>query len=408
MKGMLEILRLELKALVRSKTVMLLLFGCIGWMLLMPHVVHGDGTVEGAREIAIAYSMGGVFALVVLSLVASSTATLAKEREAKRLQLTQIRPVRYFAIALGKLVAHVLVGAAVLVVSAAVLACRVDSSVPCRHVLKPLLPTPMEEAKEMYSSYMEDPGTPEYIRKSPKAAVLRILEMRAIDHYQTIPTNQPVAWRFAGDGDAVRLRLTNRMEMRQEAVGLFRSNGSEVSISNMTQSVTVVPFAGVGPELEFINRGGSTLMLRPRKDVEILRAADGFLMNLVRAVIVLTAVLALILSFAVLLSAGLGRPVALFTVISFLLLGLMSPSVVEQYPDELSASFADRIGLELTRFAATVTRPFAAYSPIEPLSKDECIEYGELLRAVAVDSVAVPLLLVFLSAFILPRKQDGV
>ena len=407
MKALFEIFRHEIRSLVRSASLPLLVFAAVGWIFLVPHIIHGDGTAAGEREITIAYSLGGAFTLTVLALVASATASFAREREMKRLQLTQIRPVPFFLLALGKLTALVLAGCAVLVLSAAALAFRVDTSVDCRRILKPLLPSPREEAAAMYGVYMADPETPENVKKASKTTVLRILENRAIDHYQTLVTNTPVAWKFAEKGDAVRLRLTNPMELRQEVRGVFRSNGKEVVVSNMTQTVLTVPFENAGPDLGFENRGGTTLMLRPRKDVEILKTADGFIANSFRAVAMLTAMLALILAFALLLSAGLGRGVAVFTVMAFLFLGVVSPSVVEQYPDELTASLTDRIGLELTRFSAAVTRPVSAYSPIEHLSKDECIEYSELGRAAAVDLVLAPLLLLFLTALILPGKQDG-
>lgn len=408
MRAFLEVLSLELKALWRSKTALLLLLASVGWVLLAPRVVHGDGTPAGTREVTIAYALGGVFALAVVALVASATATFAKERETKRLQLTMIRPLGFFPLALGKFLAHVLTGAGVLLVASAALALSVDVSVPCRHVLKPVMPTPREEARTMYDAYMADPGTPAEVKKAPKTTVMRILENRAADHFDTISTNAPVAWHFAGKGDAVRLRITNRMEMRQQLLGVFRSNGRETVLSNMTQTVLTVPFAEVGPELEFANRGRSTLMLRPRKDIELLAAADGFLANLVRADLVLLSVMALILAFAVLLSAGLGRPVALFVAYSFLFLGLVSPDVVEQYPDELHASFGDRVGLAFTRFAAEVTRPVSTYSPIARLSKDECVENADLLRAGVLDLAAVPLVMLLLAGLVLPRKQDGV
>lgn len=407
---------LECVSLVRSRTLAMLSAASVAWMLVFPHLAKGDGTAEGLRELTIRFSLGGVFALLVVSLLASSAGSLAGERAAKRLQLTLVRPVRFASVALGRIAAHVAVGAFVLALACAVLAARTDLGAPCRHVLSPTLPSPREEAKAMYAAYMADTNTPVEVRRARKSTVLRLLENRAIDHYQTIPTNSCAEWTFSGlgrlgraDGLSVRMRFTNQLEMRQSVEGLFRLGGLEGPVSNITQAVLSVPLRGVGEageRLTFENRGGSALMLRPRRDLNLLVPADAFGWNLLRAYVVLVSVLSMVVSFGVLLSAGLGRPVALFVAFVALAVGEMSPSVVEQYPDELETNLADRIGLAVTRAAARVTRPVSALSPIGALSRDECVEPREMWQMAAVDLVAIPLALSLLAGLVVPRKQD--
>ena len=110
MRGLLAIVWLELTALVRTRTVAMLAVASVAWMVVFPHLVKGDGTAEGARELTIHFSLGGVFALLVVALLASATASVARERAERRLQLTMVRPVRYIGIVLGKMLAHVLAG----------------------------------------------------------------------------------------------------------------------------------------------------------------------------------------------------------------------------------------------------------------------------------------------------------
>ena len=409
---------LEFVSLVRSKTLALLTAASVGWMLAFSLIVKGDGTEEGARELSIHYSLGGVFVLLVVALLASATGSLAAERTAKRLQLTLVRPVRYFAVALGKILAHVAVGAIVLSVACLVLAVRTDLSRPCSHVLSPLLPSPREEAKTMYEDYMKDPHTPDAVRKAKKEVVLRLLTQRAVDHYQTIPTNAVATWNFdpASHGllaahPSVRLRFTNQYEMRQDVVGSFRLSGLTGAVSNITQAVLLVPLSGsvtnaADAQLSFENRGESALMLRPRKDIHLLVPADRFGDNLLRSYLAMLAVLTLVVSSGLFLSSALGRPVALFVAFSVLIVGEMSPSVVQQYPDELETSLADRIGLVITRFATEVTRPLSSLSPLESLAKDECIEVSVLAKTMVADMVLLPCLLSLVAAFVMPRKQE--
>ena len=164
-------------------------------------------------------------------------------------------------------------------------------------------------------------------------------------------------------------------------------------------------FPPTGEELELDNRGEEALMLRPRKDVEVLAPADGFKMNLLRAYLELSALLVLLIAFAVSLSAALGRPVAVFVAVVTLVLAEMSPSVIEQYPDELETDKIDAIGLFLTRIAAEVTHPVSGITPLEKLADHECVEWSETLRTLSTHAILLPGLLILLSSFILPKKQ---
>ena len=406
MRAFLEIVRLELTALVRSKSVAFLLVASVVWMLAFPHLVRGDGTAAGAHELDVHFSLGGVFVLLVVSLLASATGSLARERAEKRLQLTLVRPVGRFALVAGKILAHVAVGAFVLAASFGVLACRVDLGRPCSHVLAPILPSVRESAEKMYKVYMSSTNTPERVRVAPKAAVMRILENKEIDRYETLRTNAVARWRFAAPGDAVRIRFTNSFEMRQDVCGVLRSGAAELAVSNQTQAVLTFPFKGADAELSFENRGRNALMLRPRRDVNVLVKADALAWNMTRAFAALVSILALVVSVGVLLGAGLGRPVAIFVAFVTLLVSEMSPSVVEQYPDELDAKLGDRIGLAITRTAAAVTRPISAASPLEALAKDECVEPDRVASLVLANLVVLPLALSILAALVLPRKQD--
>ena len=277
----------------------------------------------------------------------------------------------------------------------------------------------------MYESYMKDPNTPEQVKKTKKEIVLRLLENRAVDRYEAIETNATMTWKFGGleslesleslgglGGLAVRMRFTNQYEMRQDVRGTFTFGGYQGVVSNITQAVLTVPLTGrtldgrpETGELVFENQGTSALMLRPRKDINLLVPADAFGWNLLRAYVVLVAILAFVVSLGTFLSAGLGRPVALFVAFVTLIVSEMSPSVVQQYPDELETKLVDRIGLHITRFAAEVMRPVSSAAPLEALAKDECVELETALRLAAADFLLLPLLLSLLSAFILPRKQ---
>jgi len=87
-----------------------------------------------------------------------------------------------------------------------------------------------------------------------------------------------------------------------------------------------------------------------------------------------------------------------------LIVGEMSPSVLDQCPENLGTSAADRIGLALTRVSAEVTRPVTALDPISRLATDVCVERREVVRVILFDLLLIPVILAFLSGLALPRK----
>lgn len=416
MKKFLSIVALEMKAIVRSGMFASLCAVSVLWMIVSPYLLKGDGTAQGARELYVRFSLGGVFVLAAVTLIAAATGSIARERAARRLQLTLVRPVGRFSVALGKVISYSLSGAAVMLLSALVMLANTDPSVRCDRVVAPVLPSPAEEARAMYETFMNDPSTPPEVKRAKKSVVMRLLTQRAVDHYQTVPTNDPVRWSFKlpSSGElSVRMRFTNQFDMRQDLLGRFVYGGKTVAVSNITQAILKVPLGaqarlsgGAAEELEFCNLGKTALMLRPRKDLHLLISADAFGFNLMRAWLELSAILTLLVAFGVFLSSGLGRPVALFVALAVLLSGEVSPSVISQYPDELETKTVDRIGLYLTRFSAEITRPFSSLSPLQSLSRDECVELGEVVRVLLVNCIAVPALFCLLAAYLMPRKQD--
>lgn len=413
-----QIFSLEFKGLWRTKTLAILLIAALVWMLTADKVVSGDGTIEGAKEMYLKFSLGGVFAITLIASVFAATASIAKERAEKRLQLTMVRPVRYSIIAIAKTAAITFAGFMVLAFATAIAVLRVDTSDICYHVVSPILESPRAEAERMYRSYMEDPNTPEYIKRAKKSLVVRILTQRALDHFETIDSGETGKWKFSipssyGAKDiAAQIRFTNLYDMRSSVFGVFTLGDRSGSVSNITQSILSVklsgsdePFSGEH-ELKFENRGSAAVMLRNRKDVHLLIPADARFYNLIRSLIQLTSILSFVVALSMFLGASLSRPVATFVAILMLLITEMSPSVIEQYPDELETKLVDRVGLYMTRLAEKVTRPLSSLNPLEALSRGECVEFSDTLEASAVNFILVPSIFALLSALALAAKKE--
>jgi len=432
MNSLWRIFWLELTSLVRSWTVLMLLAASLAWMFAMPRLVTGDGTVEGFRELFVSYGLGGVFTLLVIAILASATGSIASEREAKRLQLTEVRPVSAFAIAWGKMLALAAAAAFVLAFPCAVLVCSSEyAGIKCSHVFRPQLESPEEEAAKVYDAFMADPDTSPVIKRARKSTILRILAQRAKDHYQTVHTNSVASWTFPGFAEwakanpsvepSMRLRFATDFSQHSDVRGLVSASGFLGTVSNVTQTAVVIPMrrealasGGTGAAtakaaadvVSFANMGGNAVMLRPRQDVELLIPADAFAWNVLRSYVVMVAVLMLVAAIGVFLGAGLSRPVALFVAFVLLIVSEMSPSVIDQYPDQLESDAVDRIGLAMTRAVGRMSKPVSELSPISPLADNDCVEARDAAWAFAVDFCALPVAFSLLSAFLLRRKQE--
>ncbi len=417
MKAFWEIFRLEWRALVRSRAFALMLVASVAWMFAVPHLVKDDGTAAGAFELNVRYSIGVVFALVLVSLASSAAGSLSKEREAKRLQLTLVRPVRHFVVALARMFALVSAGAAILGVSSAVLVAQVGGGRACDHVLAPVMESPKAEADRLFDEYMEKyPDFREKVESQGEREVKLYLVQYVKDQLQTVATNATASWRFdlksvPQDAEmAVRVRVTDLYGRLKHVGGEFSLGGLKGVLSHINKMIVRVPLEGEsnsdGEELVFRNGGEASVTINPRKDLNLLVRADNFAWNAFRAWLELTSVLSLIVAVAVFLGAALGRSVAVFSVVAMLVVMVVSPSVLEDYPDPTTMNRVDRMSLALTEAAARVTAPFSVYSPVSALESDSCVERAEALEAVGVNVVLLPLVFALLSGLVMSRKSD--
>lgn len=412
-----EIFILEWRALIRTGVLPLLWLFSFVWVASAPLWLQSDGTEEGAREVFLTYGVGVVFALALIAFGASAAGSLAQERAAKRLQLSLVRPIPAFSLAWGRMLALTTACASVIALALIIAAFVLETNRTAYHVRYPLMQSPAAEAEEAYADYMKNPETPEAVKKMKKAAVLRILEQKAYDRYDTIPTNSIVLWRFAAPKGVLagtrlaRFKFASLYDTRGEVYGLVSCGGEAVAVSNVVKSTLLAPLsttnAAAEASLTFFNQGKTTLMYRPRKDVQLMDEAGTFRGNLIRAGIVLIALASLVIAFATFLSAGLGRSVAVFTLLGFLFVSLVGPDVIENYPDPLETNRLDRWGLALTRTVDRLTRPFSRPSPIKSLIADEYVENEELGEAIVANIVVAPIVFALLASACLRRKEEG-
>lgn len=263
-------------------------------------------------------------------------------------------------------------------------------------------------------AFLKDERTPESIRKSPRTAILSLLTAKENERYEVVRPGQTVVWPFSAEDTGpftVKTRFSTLYSIKASLNGIFRFRDLTGVVSNNTQAILEVPLvAGASVNtngqdaLSFTNTGKSDVMLRPRRDVEILAPGDSFMMNSVRASLEMFSVAGLLAAFGLFLSAALSRPVALFTAVVLLASAMMAPDAVSEFPDEFNATFGEKAGLAISRAVMGFTSSLTEVSPVSDLASGKAITADGLFRTVVRNLVVLPFLLLVLTAFVLRRK----
>ena len=425
MKGFWASFRLELCASVRSRALALLTVASLAWVLAVPHVLKGDGSVVGWFELCVRYSLGVVFTLVLVSLASSAAGSLAKDRAAKRLQLSLVRPTPHFLIALGRMLALTAVGAFVLALAALTMALRLrpfqaDSGYGrfCDHVIEPQLASPHAAVDERLAELRRD--NPGFVEEGGEHDIRRFLLRYVTSRYETVQPGERATWTFdtasRGDGSevSVRLRVTDVFDRLEQVDAKLRLGNREGSLAHVNKTLVKVPLDRTAEEpsapdvLTLANDGKLAISLCPYRDLHLLVKADAFGWNVFRAWAVLTGLLSVVIAFSLFLGSCLSRSVAIFSVVSLLVISTVSPTLVEDYPDPTGMTWLDRVSMRLTDFAVSATSPLSVYSPISDLESTTCIEWRTVGRSLGLNVVLLPLVLSWLAGLVMVRKQDGI
>ncbi len=401
--------------------------------LLLPSVVRSDGTEAVQSELFLRVVPGSVYVVLCVALLACACGLVARARESHRLALAVVRPVSAGAVVLGPLMALVAVAAVVLAFNAG-LTCVRGGWADCRHVYTPELEPPEVAARQMLQEILANTNTPKEIRSEPRHRLLSVLIGRETDRYEVIRPGGGLELPFPAEaakmaalhavgasaptGVVARIHFSTRFNTRASLSGVVTFGKWSATVTNNTQSFLEIPLAcavaqerdppAAGtPKLVFRNTGKSEVMLRPRRDVEVLTPADSFAMNMVRASCEMLCVVAFLCAFGLFLSSALSRPVAIFTALVALTVTEMAPAVLSQCPETLDLPFTDRIGLWLSRGVVFATSAVAEPEPLSNLATGTYIKWADVGRAFLVNVVLAPLALLSFAAFLVRRRASA-
>jgi hypothetical protein len=439
------VMLLALRASCRTRVVLFLALLQILCALALPHAVQGDGTPAGDLEILLTYTLGFCFALQALSALWASCSLFAGEISSRRIQMSVVKPVGFAALWIGKWLALLALNAALLALVYALVYLQVRVTqrregwapevVPAaRHLARPLLPTPAEEAMALYHTLKREGNLPEDLSR---AEILQTLEEQARERYDIINPGDELRLNFelvrairSGDTLDLRIRFDTHYGTRRHVRGVCRlaatqspQSAVERRVESVTQNEIVLAFDAesflppaadqAAPRtfaLSFLfeaddEQETSALLLRLRQDAVLLIPGGSFEMNLVRSALVQGCVLAALCAFGLTLSACFSFPVAAFAASVTLALIMISGGILPMVSKEDEKPLAGRIGITVLRATRYATRHATAESPLRRVVHGERISREIMLAGALWNLGLVPLALSLLACAVLRRRE---
>ena len=436
---------LALRASFRARVVMFLVLLQVVCALTLPHVVKGDGTPAGNLEILLTYTLGFCFDIQALATLWASCSLFAGEISSLRIQMTVVKPVSFTALWLGRWLALLALNGGLLILVYSLVYAQVRLAehsegwekgvVPAsRHLARPVLPSPAEEALQVYAAMEKEKTLPEDLTR---AEILETLEEEARERYDIINPGDEVRLDFTlarpvrpREELHVRIRFETAYGTRRHVRGLCRlsvagdpGNAIEQRVESVTQDVILLPFkastffehgrGGDEPLRAFTlsfrfeqdDTDASALLLRMRQDIVLLMPGGSFEMNLLRSAFVQGSILAVLGAFGLALSACFSFPVASFAATVVLALVMISGGVLPMVSKEDEKQLGNLIGIKVLRATRYVTRHVSDYDPLLSVARGERINRRVLLTCAFWNMGLMPLALAVLACAALRRRE---
>lgn len=447
MRKTVGVAQLAFRAAVRTRVVAALLGLLALCVVALPVVVQGDGTPAGQLHIQLTYTLGLAFAILCLATLWAACALFAAEIDTLRIELTAVKPVTRAELWFGKWFALLALDAWMLaLVYAGVYAQTAlrmhreawpDSVRPdCHFVTRPELPSPVEEAREMYALLAAKGELPKGVAKR---RLLRILAEKAPDRYTILNPGEKVVWSFTlprpvGKGDTLGLRIAFDTAFRtgRTIAGVCRfrctdegASQDEVPLPFDTGNLEPLNFrldtatfltsdSGDAPALRHFTctfhlngspKHDSATMLRYRKDVELLTPGGSFLVNYARSAFLQFCTLAALAALGLFLSACFTLPVAAFAGTLLLVLFPVTHSVTLVVSEEDRDTWLNRTGIWISERVTESVNIAVRGNPLDLLTRGERIDRKLLMLSAVWDLAVFPLLFAAAGCLVLRKRE---
>ena len=443
---------LGLRAPLRSKFVFALLALLGAAVLLLPIQLKGDGTDAGTLRMVLTWTLGTALALLSLATLWAGCAALSGDIEGKRHAGAAVSSARPFELWRGRWLGLVLLDAALLalVLAAVFVQVRARGLGPEKTQVRRYLPfdgTVFEEEVDriLERAIAARPPDDRPAADDPRRAAMRDVVRRELggDSFLALAPDEERRWRFRlpdarirgpgadfefsflssyGDQQGVRgtLRLLAgdgrelaRREVTPDDNGFFRIPFDEGMFANALRGGETVDAVFGNAE----GAGGASVLLRYDRAARLSVPDGGLAENLFwRAGPAMLSLLALLAALGLSCGCALSFPVAAFAATAVCVMVAVSGDPA--FADETQSAHAHGGGATdavlaaiqpaaraAARFISAATEPWARTEALDRLGDGVAVEETDAFRALALDGLAVPLLLGVLGAAALRRRE---
>jgi hypothetical protein len=421
MKGITAIAWVTLKAAFRFRLFYVLLFLLLLTVGALPLVIKHDGSAQGLIQITLTYTLGFVTVLLGFATLWIACGTLAKDIEDCQMQMIVVKPVSRAQIWLGKWLGIMGLNAVLLSLAGCSIygmlhfrakSLPLDQQAYLRDkvlVARGVSKLPIEDFQEEMDLAIEE-RIKETIRRDPEAALRMDMdflrqqvttEVRAF-YEQVSPNGAGKGWPF---------QLTSDVDSIRDKTLFIRTKFNSAQLSDEGKVFNLVWGIGVPQTPEYVERPmdltedtyheipippnsfddqgrltitcfnmSETAILFPLNGgIEILYPKGGFAMNFVKGLLMILLWMGLFAAIGLMTAGALSFPVASFTALAILFIGLSSgvmSTAVEDgtifgYNHEQGAPKArwiDYLVIPMFRFFLYLIQAVRVFSPIDSLS----------------------------------------
>ncbi|MCU0770176.1 MAG: ABC transporter permease [Verrucomicrobia bacterium] len=429
MQSLLAIAMLTWRAAFRFRLFVVVAALLLGAVIGLPILLKDDGTVRGFTQILLTYTLGVITALLGLSTLWLACGILARDIEDCQMQMVVVKPVSRWQIWLGKWLGIVSLNAALLVLSGAcvfgllqwrasklpadqqrVLRNEVLVSRGSARPVSRLLDIEAETERRLQERLAASPDA-----QANLAEVRRqIFETVKADH-QIVPAGAYRWWKV-DLGSAARtlngrpLHLRVKFNAAQSSpsgtfqgawqVGVLDTpqlwQSGPRSLAPDTFHEIEVPPDLIGPDgvmtIVFLNLSETALLFPIEDGVEVLYRQGGFVLNYLRALLVLFCWMAVLASLGLAASSFLSFPVASLVSVALLVLTFSSSTMAlvvsegsvlgsDGSTKGMGSSVIDAMAVPVFKALLSVIELAKDYSPIDAVSTGRSVSWGTVGRA---------------------------
>ena len=422
--------QLSLRAALRSRFVVAVLSLLTIVALVLPRTIRGDGTPASDIRMLLTWTLGTSFALLAVATLGAGCSALAGEIEEGVFPGIAITPVHAFELWLGKWLGLVTLNALLLLALFVVVAAQTPlRGVPLSHLRPSRLVLTTEESLQeqaaliLHRARLDNVLPPEDSDEAWLATILADLR----DEYLSVNPGDSHAWRFvipnrgwrSEEDLLVRLAYSSPMGSAGGVSGhcrLLNAAGEEIATAEITpddrqQIAFALPAAKLGNSptlaLQFTNTSdedGSAVLINAASSASLLVPQGSIVGNMLRAGLVLWAVLAAIAGIAISAGAMFSSPVAIFVASTITLIALLSHARTDIEPEGCghahhapeescpSLTAMNRFSIAVFRRTRLLTAPARNAAPLDRLGDSLVIDPTDTLKALVAVGLLLPLL----------------